>query len=84
MFQQPANCPGKTFYTYTAFLRAASFYPSFGTHSTPARNKREVAAFLAQISAETFGMYVWATHLHTLVTTSSQAADGWALLVAGG
>lgn len=58
MFQQPANCPGKAFYTRQAFLRACSFYPAFGTQGSNAQNRREVAAFLAQISAETFGAYV--------------------------
>lgn len=47
---------GKGFYTYTAFVTAAAAFPGFGTSSaSPAANKRELAAFLGQISHETTG-----------------------------
>lgn len=49
-------CASNGFYTYSAFLTAAAAFPSFGTSSTDvAANKRELAAFLAQISHETTG-----------------------------
>lgn len=51
-------CAGasKGFYTYSAFVTAAAVFPGFGTSSVdPAANKRELAAFLGQISHETTG-----------------------------
>jgi chitinase len=53
-------CASNGFYTYAAFTAAAAAFPGFGTSSAdPAVNKRELAAFLAQISHETTGG--WAT-----------------------
>ena len=49
-----APCPG-SFYTYQAFLDAARLYPAFGGQGSPDDRKREVAAFLANISHETTG-----------------------------
>jgi chitinase len=47
---------GSGFYTYSAFITAAAAFPGFGTSSAdPAINKRELAAFLGQISHETTG-----------------------------
>jgi chitinase len=44
------------FYSYAAFIAAAAAFPGFGTSSLdPAANKRELAAFLGQISHETTG-----------------------------
>ncbi|XP_062180889.1 chitinase 10-like [Phragmites australis] len=54
-----AECPAHGFYSYTAFLRAAERFPKFGADGDQATRKREVAAFLAQISHETTGG--WAT-----------------------
>ncbi|GAB4813821.1 hypothetical protein N2152v2_000867 [Parachlorella kessleri] len=58
MFQHTSDprCPSNGFYTYDAFVAAAKAFPKFATASTdPAVNKRELAAFLAQISHETTG-----------------------------
>ncbi|XP_041016567.1 chitinase 10 [Juglans microcarpa x Juglans regia] len=52
-------CPAKNFYTYDSFLNASKFFPKFGATGSSATRKREVAAFLAQISHETTGG--WAT-----------------------
>lgn len=52
-------CPAKDFYTYDSFLHASEFFPKFGNTGSSATRKREVAAFLAQISHETTGG--WAT-----------------------
>uniref|UniRef100_A0A1D1XP70 chitinase n=1 Tax=Anthurium amnicola TaxID=1678845 RepID=A0A1D1XP70_9ARAE len=52
-------CPAKGFYPYSAFAEATSRFLSFGAVGSPATRKREVAAFLAQISHETTGG--WAT-----------------------
>lgn len=49
-------CSSNGFYTYEAFLAAAGAFPGFGTSSSSDEvNKRELAAFLAQISHETTG-----------------------------
>ncbi|XP_065000448.1 endochitinase-like [Musa acuminata AAA Group] len=50
-----AACPGKGFYTYTAFIAAANSFSGFGTTGDDATKKREIAAFLAQTSHETTG-----------------------------
>ncbi|ONK63128.1 uncharacterized protein A4U43_C07F11700 [Asparagus officinalis] len=52
-------CPAKGFYPYSAFIEAACRFPKFGTTGDVDTRKREVAAFLAQISHETTGG--WAT-----------------------
>ncbi|KAM6541354.1 hypothetical protein CsatB_005801 [Cannabis sativa] len=52
-------CPAKNFYTYDTFLKAAKTFPSFGSTGPLPTRKREIAAFLAQISHETTGG--WAT-----------------------
>lgn len=50
----PACSPG--FYTYEAFKQAVAAFPAFATAShNPIKNKRELAAFLAQIAQETTG-----------------------------
>ncbi|KAG8045276.1 hypothetical protein GUJ93_ZPchr0008g12968 [Zizania palustris] len=54
-----AACPAKGFYTYASFVRAAARFPLFGATGCLDTRKREVAAFLAQISHETTGG--WAT-----------------------
>lgn len=48
-------CASKGFYTYAAFVAAAAAFPGFGTSADAATNKREIAAFLGQISHETTG-----------------------------
>lgn len=52
-------CPGKDFYTYESFVDAARCFPGFGSTGSLSTRKREIAAFLAQISHETTGG--WAT-----------------------
>ena len=47
-------CPGG-FYTYAAFLDAARAFPGFASQGSADDRKREVAAFLANISHETTG-----------------------------
>lgn len=51
-------CPG-AFYTYQSFVDAARAFPLFATQGTADDRKRELAAFLANISHETTGG--WAT-----------------------
>ena len=50
-----ANCPGKGFYTYNAFISAAKSFGGFATAGDTNTRKREIAAFLAQTSHETTG-----------------------------
>lgn len=52
-------CPAKDFYTYESFIKAAKRFPKFGGVGSLKTRKREIAAFLAQISHETTGG--WAT-----------------------
>uniref|UniRef100_A0A0D9WCI6 chitinase n=1 Tax=Leersia perrieri TaxID=77586 RepID=A0A0D9WCI6_9ORYZ len=59
LHKDDAACPAKNFYTYAAFLRAADRFPRFGAVGGRITRRREVAAFLAQISHETTGG--WAT-----------------------
>lgn len=55
MFKHRKDCPSKGFYTYEAFVDAASSFPSFGSTGDVATRKRELAAFLGQISEATTG-----------------------------
>ncbi|XP_058090711.1 basic endochitinase-like [Magnolia sinica] len=48
-------CPANGFYTYDAFISAASAFPDFATVGDTETRKREIAAFLAQTSHETTG-----------------------------
>jgi len=50
-----AACPAKNFYTYDSFIMASRSFPRFGSSGSLITRKREVAAFLAQISRETTG-----------------------------
>ncbi|KAL5539857.1 hypothetical protein UlMin_045478 [Ulmus minor] len=52
-------CPAKDFYSYDAFIAATRSFPKFGTFGSLTNRKREIAAFLGQISHETTGG--WAT-----------------------
>ncbi|GMJ09265.1 hypothetical protein like AT4G01700 [Hibiscus trionum] len=52
-------CPARNFYPYNAFIQAAKCFPKFGNTGDLDTRKREIAAFLAQISQETTGG--WAT-----------------------
>ncbi|KAJ9556779.1 hypothetical protein OSB04_011393 [Centaurea solstitialis] len=47
------KCPGKGFYTRSAFLKAIKAYPRFAKSGSIADSKREIAAFFAQITHET-------------------------------
>ncbi|CAN6321574.1 unnamed protein product [Urochloa humidicola] len=53
-----SGCQG-AFYTYDAFIEAASKFPGFGTTGNYQTRKRELAAFFGQTSHETTGG--WAT-----------------------
>ncbi|XP_050235999.1 chitinase 10 [Mercurialis annua] len=52
-------CPAKNFYTYDSFIQASKHFRGFGNSGSLVTRKREIAAFLAQISHETTGG--WAT-----------------------
>ncbi|KAK6930507.1 Glycoside hydrolase, family 19, catalytic, partial [Dillenia turbinata] len=51
--QADASCAGKSFYTRSAFLDAASSYSQFGTVGSVDDSKREIAAFFAHVTHET-------------------------------
>ena len=55
-------CPGHGFYTYDAFIAAASSFNGFGTTGDITTRKREIAAFLAQTSHETSGSLIIVLH----------------------
>lgn len=59
LHRDDSACPAKDFYTYRSFIHAAKFFPEFGATGKITTRKREIAAFLAQISHETSGG--WAT-----------------------
>ncbi|KAL0800610.1 hypothetical protein Bca101_055785 [Brassica carinata] len=48
-------CPANGFYTYESFVEATRRFPRFGSVGSMETRRREVAAFLAQISHETTG-----------------------------
>lgn len=48
-------CPANGFYSYSSFIKAAKSFPTFGNTGNSTIRRREVAAFLAQISHETTG-----------------------------
>ncbi|CAN6475874.1 unnamed protein product [Victoria cruziana] len=49
------GCEGNGFYTYDAFISAANSYDGFGTTGGADDQKRELAAFLANVMHETGG-----------------------------
>ncbi|KAG8369439.1 hypothetical protein BUALT_Bualt14G0013800 [Buddleja alternifolia] len=51
--QAPAGCPGRGFYTRSAFLSAVRSYPRFGTTGSRDDSRREIAAFFAHVTHET-------------------------------
>ncbi|KAB1219447.1 Endochitinase PR4 [Morella rubra] len=51
--QATGDCPGKSFYTRTAFLDALNAYSQFGQDGSPDDSKREIAAFFAHVTHET-------------------------------
>ena len=51
------SCAGKTFYTYTDFINAANAFSAFGTTGTSDDQKREIAAFFANVAHETGSAY---------------------------
>eukprot|EP00262_Sarcandra_glabra_P011673 TRINITY_DN2853_c0_g1_i2.p1 TRINITY_DN2853_c0_g1~~TRINITY_DN2853_c0_g1_i2.p1 ORF type:complete len:232 (-),score=17.88 TRINITY_DN2853_c0_g1_i2:178-873(-) len=51
-----ASCPGKGFYTYSAFIGAAESASGFGTTGSDVLRRQEVAAFLANVMHETGGL----------------------------
>lgn len=48
-------CTGGGFYSYDAFIQAAAAFPQFAATGSDNVNRRELAAFLAQVSHETTG-----------------------------
>lgn len=65
LHKDDSACPAKGFYTYSSFVQAAQCFPRFGNTGGLATRKREVAAFLAQISHETTGIYINLGFMHT-------------------
>ncbi|CAA0836166.1 homolog of carrot EP3-3 chitinase [Striga hermonthica] len=51
--QARSDCPGRGFYTLSAFRQAVGSYPEFGTTGTADDSKREIAAFFAHVTHET-------------------------------
>uniref|UniRef100_F6HAW4 chitinase n=2 Tax=Vitis vinifera TaxID=29760 RepID=F6HAW4_VITVI len=51
--QASETCPGRSFYTRSAFLDAVDSYPEFGQGGSAVDSKREIAAFFAHITHET-------------------------------
>ncbi|XP_051133362.1 chitinase 4-like [Andrographis paniculata] len=51
--QAAPGCPGRTFYSRSAFLQALGSFPRFGTEGSPENAKREIAAFFAHVTHET-------------------------------
>jgi chitinase len=47
------SAPASGFYTYDAFLAAAKAYDGFGTSGSVETQKRELAAFFANVAHET-------------------------------
>jgi basic endochitinase B len=52
--RRDSGCQG-AFYTYDAFIEAASKFPGFGTTGNDETRRRELAAFFGQTSHETTG-----------------------------
>jgi len=57
-YRNDARCPGHGFYTYDSFIAAARSFNGFGTTGDDTTRKRELAAFLAQTSHETTGIFL--------------------------
>lgn len=55
LHKDDSACPANTFYTYDAFTTATECFPRFASTGSLSTRKREIAAFLAQISHETTG-----------------------------
>ena len=53
---QRSSAPANGFYTYAAFLAAAAAYSGFGTTGSSDVQKRELAAFFANVAHETGSM----------------------------
>jgi len=51
-----SSCEGKGFYTHDAFIAAANAYSGFGTTGSNDVQKRELAAFFANVMHETGGL----------------------------
>ncbi|CAN1226120.1 unnamed protein product [Linum perenne] len=57
-------CEARGFYNYNAFISAARSFNGFGTTGDLNTRKKELAAFLAQTSHETTGIYIHTLHIH--------------------
>nr|AAO17294.1 chitinase [Ficus carica] len=75
MFKHRKDCPSQGFYSYDAFITAATSFPGFCSTGDVATRKRELAAFLAQTSQATTGqrsdsedVYAWGyCHINTTI-----------------
>ncbi|KAK6124080.1 hypothetical protein DH2020_042165 [Rehmannia glutinosa] len=66
--QAPSGCPGRGFYTRSAFLQALGSYPGFGTVGSTDDSRREIAAFFAHVTHET-------GHMCSRVETGGSSRD---------
>jgi len=57
-YRNDPRCPGNGFYTYDSFITATRSFSGFGTTGDDTTRKRELAAFLAQTSHETTGIFL--------------------------
>jgi hypothetical protein len=72
-------------YSYSAFLAAAAYYPTFASEGSADSRKREVAAFLANIAHETTGgwdtapggRFAWGLYFTQEVGCESGACTGY-------
>lgn len=78
MFDQMLNhrndntCQGKNnFYSYNAFISAAKSFPGFGTSGDTTARKREIAAFFAQTSHETTGIYINLNLMNSIIRSDN-------------
>lgn len=55
--QATGDCPGKNFYSRSAFLQALNSYPQFGRVGSLNDSKREIAAFFGHVTLETSRKY---------------------------
>ncbi|KAI5061997.1 hypothetical protein GOP47_0022536 [Adiantum capillus-veneris] len=70
--QNTASCPSNGFYTYEGFIAAASAFSGFGTTGSSDDQKRELAAFFANVAHETgSGCYVEEINKATYCDASS-------------
>lgn len=67
-YRNDPRCKTNGFYAYNAFINAAKTYSGFRTTGSNDDKKRELAAFLAQTSHETTGIFLVVSRIHTVYT----------------